>query len=392
MSSLIPEKAKEELKKNDEELGIFKNLFDQEGRPGDALSTLDSFKDYLRTNGIEEAELSELQGTIESVYEALKLGRLDTKKTHGGERARVDFSQSNFAKSSERMKVLNDIATHNKGAYWAEGWRDQNISMGNAFIFSSNPHPPKNIKYDNERRTYANANRTMEAGLRIDRENGVPKKMPISDGLALGLITPEKAKELQSKTPPLTEFTPLYVIFRPTQSIADGLADARNIGGHLGVPQNVRDADALAQTIIDHLKPGVVPIFTGHSMGGMLAHAVGAKHNCASIGFNPLGLGSDVRKFIDEGKGNGNNCKLANDVAHAECHPSLAMRGDWVSDGSGSLVAKVFVKKPDIGQRYMMEDRSGATGMANRHNAYNDNIENIMNAAMGGTEQGNIPS
>jgi pimeloyl-ACP methyl ester carboxylesterase len=216
----------------------------------------------------------------------------------------------------------------------------------------------------------------MEAGLRFDRDgdNDPPKKMSISEGLELGLITPEKAQELKDQTPPCTEFTPLYVVFRPTQSIADGLADARNIGGRLGVPQNVRDADALAQTIIENLQPGVVPIFVGHSMGGMLARAVGTKHNYASIGFNPLGLGRDVRKFIN--KGGSGRCKQANDAAHAECHPSFVMRGDWVSDSSGSLVARAVVKKSDIGQSYIMEDRSGATGMFARHNAYARNISN----------------
>ncbi|MDR0740780.1 MAG: lysophospholipase [Puniceicoccales bacterium] len=114
------------------------------------------------------------------------------------------------------------------------------------------------------------------------------------------------------------------------------------------VPRSVRDADTLAQTIIDNLQPGVVPIFTGHSMGGMLAHAMGAKYNYASVGFNPLGLGEGVRRFID--KGDRGRCKRANDVAYAECHPSFAMRGDWVSDERGSKVARLLVKKPYIGQ------------------------------------------
>lgn len=83
-------------------------------------------------------------------------------------------------------------------------------------------------------------------------------------------------------------------------------------------------------------------------MGGMLAHAMGAKYNYASVGFNPLGLGEGVRRFID--KGDRGRCKRANDVAYAECHPSFAMRGDWVSDERGSKVARLLVKKPYIGQ------------------------------------------
>jgi hypothetical protein len=371
MISVNPHSAKKELAKNGDDLGAFKGFFTQDGKPSDVLSTLSKFEEHLAAQGVDTAALEE---NIASLYENLKLGQL-IHNAHGGERKRLHFNRSSFAKSPERAKVLEEIATHNKGAYWAGGWKDENISMRNTTLFKNSPPLPSNITYDAvNSRTYSNADKTMEAGIRYDRDpidNKTPKKMSISEGLELGLITPEKARELQSQNPPLTDFTPMYVVFRPTQSVADMKADIENIRN--GVPQNVRDADALAQAIISNVEPGVVPIFTGHSMGGMLAHAVGAKHNCASIAFNPLGLGEGVRKFIDEGAGN--RCGQANDAAHAECHSSFVMRGDWVSDEKGSLVAKAVVKKPYIGQRYVMEDKSGVTGSNQRHNAYLKNIE-----------------
>jgi hypothetical protein len=377
MISLNPEETKKELKNNDNDLGIFKGLFDQEGRPSGTLSTLGNFESYLAGVGIDPTEMKE---SITSLYENLKLGLLNNK-IYGGKRKRLDFSQSNFASGSAKLEKLKSIAFHSGAAHW-NGARSGNITIEDQNIFRNNPCLPPNISHNSSRCTYANADRTMEAGLRFDRDydSGLPKKISISEGLELGLVTPEKAQELKDQTPPCTEFTPLYVIFRPTQSVADGLADARNIGGRLGVPQNVRDADALAQTIIENLQPGVVPIFVGHSMGGMLARAVGTKHNYASIGFNPLGLGRDVRKFIN--KGSRGRCKQANDATHAECHPSFVMRGDWVSDGSGSLMARAVVKKSDIGQSYIMEDRSGVTGMFARHNAYAKNLEQHFTDAL----------
>jgi hypothetical protein len=265
------------------------------------------------------------------------------------------------------MKVLSDIARHAKGGQHSVV---DNKSMGNNLLFRTDPvsrgSAVGNIHFDDSRRTYVNADGTMTAWLRIDNRN-----MSIDQGLELGLITPEKARELLRQNPPRTEFTPLYVVFAPTRTLADMKSDIKNITN--GVPQSVRDADVLAETINTNLETGVVPIFTGHSMRGMLAPAAGARHNCASIGFNRLGLGEGIRKFIDKGTGGG--CKQANDAAHAECHSSFAMHGDWVSDGSGSLVAKAFVKKPYSGQRYMMENETRETDMNKRHNAYEKNIE-----------------
>jgi hypothetical protein len=71
----------------------------------------------------------------------------------------------------------------------------------------------------------------------------------------------------------------------------------------------------------------------------MLAHAMDVKHNCASIGFNPLELGTAIREFIGEDK-----CNQANNVAHAECHPSFAMKEDWVSDEKRSKIAGAVIK------------------------------------------------
>jgi hypothetical protein len=387
MNSLDPERTKGRLAGNEDNLGPFQGIFDPDGRPSDALFTLDTFKSHLSENGVDIAQLDEM---TQSIYETLKLGRLGGK-IHGGERERLDFSRSNFARGLASMEVLSGVTSTVRTVSKAT-LEDTDIdtflkvddgqerifrqpNRAEAFPLASMQFPTgSSIHFDEGRRSFVNANRTMEAWLSTsDRdENGVPQKIPIAEGRRLGLITPEKAQELE--TLGLPKFTPLYVSFGPTASFADVKADAKNIVG--GVPQNVRDADVLARTITDHLEPGVVPIFIGLSMGGMLAHAVGAEHNCASIGFNPLGLGEGVREFIDRHAVG--SCKQANDVAHAECHPSFAMVGDWVSDEEGSKVASLFVKKPYIGQRYMMPilEESGLRGMGmmRRHVRFYQNI------------------
>ncbi|MDR2812454.1 MAG: hypothetical protein LBB05_01520 [Puniceicoccales bacterium] len=367
MASLDPESTKSELAKNGDDLGIFRDLFDREGHPGDAFISLNAFRSYLEEKGIDTTQLEK---TIQLTYENLKLGRLEGK-IYGGERKRLHFSQSNLAKNAKSIKVLRDIASiRDRFKSTNNGHQDIfNSSSPSAIQFPSG----SGISFDGMSNTFVNSNRTMEACFNIlDWDGFNPKKMPISEGQRLGLITPEKAQELQAQG--LQDFTPLYISFRPTQTFGDMRADVRNIAG--GVPKNVRDTDIFAQTIIANLAPGVVPIFTGHSMGGMLAHVAGAKHNCASIGFNPLGLGEGVRKFIDDG--DGSRCERANDVAHAECHPSFAMEGDWVSDGQGSQVARSLVKKPYIGQRYMMpieDDNIRKMWMNKRHNMYTENFE-----------------
>ncbi|MDR0740781.1 MAG: hypothetical protein LBF34_03670, partial [Puniceicoccales bacterium] len=53
MVSLNPEEAKKELKNNGNDLGIFRGLFDQGGRPSGALSTLGNFESYLAGGGID---------------------------------------------------------------------------------------------------------------------------------------------------------------------------------------------------------------------------------------------------------------------------------------------------------------------------------------------------
>jgi hypothetical protein len=252
----------------------------------------------------------------------LKLGHL-SDRVYGGERKRLNFSQSNFAKCPERIGKLEVMAYHNSSAYWREDWKD-NLDMMAQGMFKDtlkkSPRYERRIRRDGERYSYINSDRSMEAGLRIDRDsNGNPQKMSLVGGIELGLVPLEVAQALEREG--YDEFTPLYISFRSTESAADVRADIINLMDW--VPQNVRDADTLAQTIIGDLQPGVAPIFTGHSMGEMLAHTVGAKHNYASIGFNPLGLGRDVRRFID--KGDRGRCKRANGVTHAECHPSFVM-------------------------------------------------------------------
>ncbi|MDR1366810.1 MAG: hypothetical protein LBJ13_02795 [Puniceicoccales bacterium] len=385
MISLDPRSAREKLVENSDDLGIFKNLLDSQGRPAIALGTPDKFKRYLARLARESGagiNPAQFQGTIQSVYENLKLGSLGGK-VHGGERKRLGFSQSNFARTPKDIDFLHRIAEKTKFSYSGgkiSGTAPNTTVQQNLFSTEAEFRTAADIKFpegsgiafDRESGTFANADKTMQARFSVDTlSGGTLQTMSIDQGQELGLITPEKAQELKSQG--IRDFTPLYIAFKPTTSASDVGADVRNIAD--GVPQNVRDADILAKTLIDHLVPGVVPVFTGHSMGGMLAHAVGAKHNCASIGFNPLGLGEGVREFIDEG--GGNRCEQANDVTHAECHPSFAMRGDWVSDGKGSKVARLFVKKPYIGQRYMLENRSGETSMREAHVAFVENLEAI---------------
>jgi hypothetical protein len=376
MASFNPRSTKRALLRDVPGLAFFNGLFDPNGQPGEALGTVGKFRSYLKKKGIDGIQFRE---SIESIYGNLKLGLL-SDKVYGGERKRLDFSQSNFAQCPERIGKLEAIAYHNSSAYWWENCKD-NLKMMERGLFRDtlkrNPRYGRRIRRDEERCSYINPDRAMEAGLRIDRdENGNPRKMSVTDGVELGLVTPEVARVLEREG--YGAFTPLYVSFRSTESAADVKADIINIMGW--VPLSVRDADTLAQTIIDNVAPGVVPIFTGHSMGGMLAHTVGAKHNYASIGFNPLGLGEGIRLFID--KGDRERCKRANDVAHAECHPSFVMRGDWVSDERGSKVARLLVKKPYIGQRYIMSNRSHTMGMLGQHTAYWCNIHNYRNHEM----------
>jgi hypothetical protein len=363
MISLDPKRAKSELMQNGGDLGIFEGLFDQRGRPGDALIALDNFEEYLGEKGIDTVQS---KGMIQSIYENLKLGHL-SHKVHGGERERLDFSQSNFARGN--MGVLYEIAERTR--------RFRSSPIAQSVLrtsYAGMEFPERStIRFDSSRETFVNADRTMEAWLNVGKDNdGNPEKMSINDGLFYGLITPETAQQLRDQR--LDSFTPLYVSFRCTAQLADFGADIRNIMN--GVPQNVRDADVLAETIIDKLQPGVVPIFTGHSMGGMLAHAVGAKRNYASIGFNPLGLGTGIREWIDMETEGGGGCQRANDVNHAGCHPTFAMQGDWVSDEEGSRVANVAVKKSYLGQRFMMEMKVSEEEIhRDQHNSFAENIK-----------------
>jgi hypothetical protein len=124
--------------------------------------------------------------------------------------------------------------------------------------YSINQKLLKGIHYDNDHYSFVNSDRTMESALREG------EFMSVSDAQSLGLITPEKADELQKFG--IQEFTLLYVSFRVTEQMNDYIADAKNIMNML--PESIKDADALTQTILDNLQPGVVPIFMGHSMAG----------------------------------------------------------------------------------------------------------------------------
>jgi hypothetical protein len=315
----------------------------------------------------------------------LQMGGLMNKGL-GGERERLDIQESRFW-NPDGMQQLKGIAdTCRQGFSLAHG---ANIDEGSHISGSTERYfrsplqdeltmsdalAREGIHFDETRHTFSNSDRTMEAALRAGAS------MSVANAQEFGLITPEKAEELSRQGK--TSFTPLYISFRGSRlngqetSPEDFFASARNIVLD-GCPQNVRDADALTKQILSRLNNSgnepVVPIFVGHSMGGMLAHAMGGKHNCASIGFNSLGLGEGVREFINANGGDGNWCELANDVAHAGCHPSFAMQGDIVSDEEGSLIAQMVIKKPYIGQRYIMPNVSGSHGMS-AHEDYYGNI------------------
>jgi hypothetical protein len=81
---------------------------------------------------------------------------------------------------------------------------------------------------------------------------------------------------------------------------------------------------------------------------------MGVKHNCVSIGFNPLELGKGVPLFIGEDKFN-----KTNDIAHMRCHTSFGMHVDWISDEEGSMMARLAVEKSYIRQQYDMGNKIG---------------------------------
>jgi hypothetical protein len=360
-------------------------IIGQDDKLTSMFDTVDAFKSSI-TEILGDKIVEECEEMIKSTYGNLKLGNFVD-----GERKRLDISESNFSRLG-KMSILHSLARRNaaswwrapterlSGAPWIEvpdeeerqkgAWpnRSENIDMSSIMVFRKEDFQglttvlPKKIRFDRESRSFVNADKTMEAALR----DGGP--ISIFEAQSLGLITPEKAKELQRSG--RTEFLPVYISFRATEKFNDYVADVKNILNKL--PNSVKDADALAKLIISKLQPGVIPIFTGHSMGGMLAHSMGTKYNYASIGFNPLGLGTGVREFLGQDK-----CVTANDALHAECHSSFIMRGDWVSDEEGSKIARIAVKKPYVGQRYVMPNESGIKG-TKLHRYYVRNIKRLV--------------
>jgi pimeloyl-ACP methyl ester carboxylesterase len=88
----------------------------------------------------------------------------------------------------------------------------------------------------------------------------------------------------------------------------------------------------------------VVPYFIGHSMGGMVAQAMGAAFNAGSVALNPLGMGSGCQGFVEK-KARG-ALGRAMDAAHASMHIAFCSDGDWL---------RPPIRKPILGQPYRME-------------------------------------
>ncbi len=230
----------------------------------------------------------------------------------------------------------------------------------------------------------------------------------------LGLVTPETVKQLVEQYSSINKskaditIQPLFLSYRPTQTVTDGMTAAKNIFD--GTPKALEHADKFMQelsekidTINDAIReitnilqlgtnarnseskeqtqtnntlnhftnnnPLKVIVNLGHSLGGMIAHAMGAKYNQASICFNPLGTGKGVRNFIGE-----EQCKQANDANHANCHQSFVANEDWVSDDQHSKIA-AFIKKPLIGQSYFMQKDTNEGNIISHHNEYKDDIK-----------------
>lgn len=124
MTSLSPRSTKRMLIQNNRGLAFFDGLFTPDGQPGEVLGTVGKFGSYLEEKGIDKIQFKE---SIESIYGNLKLSHL-SNSVYGGERKRLNFSQSNFAKCPERIGKLEAIAYHNSSAYWREDCKD-NLEM-----------------------------------------------------------------------------------------------------------------------------------------------------------------------------------------------------------------------------------------------------------------------
>lgn len=177
----------------------------------------------------------------------------------------------------------------------------------------------------------------------------------IEDSKRLGLITPEKSKELESKFQ--TKIRLIYVIFPAMSCFRDIFTAAKNIIDK--VPTIVLHANKLTQFLIEKVekhnqeeveKPPLMPIFIGFSMGAMSATSMSIKYDYSSVVFNPLGIGKGIVKFIGEDK-----VEKANDENHSHCHQSYFMKRDWVSDPFNNLFSRFFIAKPKVGQSYIID-------------------------------------
>jgi hypothetical protein len=118
-------------------------------------------------------------------------------------------------------------------------------------------------------------------------------------------------------------------------------------------------------------QPIRIPVFAGHSMGGLIAQAMGAKFQRTSYVFNPLGIGDGVRNdFIGEenyNQANGND---------GRSHVAIITAGDWVSD---PRCASAKVLRPQLGTRIILPClRDGKPESNEMHNAFSGNLQMFL--------------
>ncbi len=253
----------------------------------------------------------------------------------------------------------------------------ENDSNNQEFLNLSTDWPNSNFSYKDG--LYTSSDEKLQAGIRYGPQ------IDLASAEVLGLVTPETVNKLLQEHPDKNKkeltIQLLCMAYLPFTSSTDLPAAANNIMDL--TPKSIEHADHLVQKVIEKVNndnankdiPYVV-LMLGHSLGGMVAHSMGAKYNCASLGFNPLGIGEGIRDTII-GK---DKVEQANDDEHANCHQSYIAEKDWVSDDEGFAVAKLFIRKPYIGQTYKMSlpDSIKNESMLDRHNQYEENIRDLL--------------
>jgi hypothetical protein len=198
-----------------------------------------------------------------------------------------------------------------------------------------------------------------------------------------------KREEVQLKN---CQIIPYYVSYKGMNCLQKAVGCEENLSDR--IPAELKEAeDAYREQILPAIrkynsraikegKAVCIPVFSGHSMGGMLAHAMGAKFRRMSFGFMPLGHGNGIRHdFV----GN-ENWQSANGT-DADSHISLITEGDWVSDPKSASAA--YLRLPP-GKRYVipwtldsdkLNKEKGFRGLESRiiHRLHNANLQHFLN-------------